>query len=66
MTVLAWHRAEFERLLEAKTTLPHAILIRGDIGRENFQCNSAIEFRVFGQIYFTHPSGTDFLQDAVV
>jgi hypothetical protein len=44
----------------------HAVLVCSKVSRQNLQRHFAIEFCVLGQIHFTHSTGTDFRDDAVV
>ncbi len=44
---------------------PHPILIRRDLGRQNFQRGFAMQTRVFRQIHLTHSAFANFRADFV-
>src|SRR5437667_3406962 len=45
---------------------PHAVLIRGEISRENLERNLAVKFGVLCEIDLTHATRTELGKDAIV
>jgi len=44
---------------------PHSILVRGEIGGQDFQCDLAMQTRVFRQIHLPIPPAPDLRADLV-
>src|SRR5438876_8480673 len=45
---------------------PHAVLIRGEVSRQNLERNSTIQIFILGEIDLTHATRTNFGNDAVM
>ena len=58
--------AQCRRRLRLANKSLHAITIGGELDRQNFQRDFAIEFRVVGRIDHTHSARTDFGKHAVM
>ena len=58
-----WSQSQATRFL---LKAPHAIRIRGETCRQQFNRHLAFQARVFRQIHFTHPTRTELRQQAIM